>query len=175
MMEAETLKYRIGGMDCAACVTKIETAVSRLPGVGAVRVSLAARTMTVRGDGTIAAAAVERQVKAFGYSIAPVGGGRPDAEAGPGHGPDAHDHGDAGHHHDHDHGAAIDGPWWQTAKARLIFGAGAALAAAYVAGLIVPAVGHWAFVVAMLVGLVPIARRALRGSAAPARRSRSRR
>ena len=43
---AEKLKYRIGGMDCAACVTKIENAVGRLPGVGEVGVSLGAGTMT---------------------------------------------------------------------------------------------------------------------------------
>lgn len=54
------LKYRIGGMDCASCAMKIETAVARLPGIDAVGVSLAAGTLTVSfGSGT-PAGAVER-------------------------------------------------------------------------------------------------------------------
>ena len=36
---AEKLKFRVGGMDCAACATKIENAVGRLPGVAEVGVS----------------------------------------------------------------------------------------------------------------------------------------
>mgnify|MGYP001287920195 CR=1 FL=1 len=52
---AEKVKYRIGGMDCAACATKIETAVARLPGVGTGGVSLAAGTMTMTRDGEIVA------------------------------------------------------------------------------------------------------------------------
>jgi Cd2+/Zn2+-exporting ATPase len=64
------------------------------------------------------------------------------------------------HTHDHgSHGDIVDGPWWRTGKARLIFVSGAALALAYGLGLAVPEVGHWAFVAAMAVGLVPIARR----------------
>ena len=156
--EAETLRFRIGGMDCAACATKIETAVARLPGVGAVDVSLRAGTMTLRRDGEVATRSVERQVEALGYAIA-AAGERPAGSAAPDH--DGH-----AHAHAHAQAAAIDGPWWGTPKARLIFVSGAALAAAYAAGLLFPAVGHWAFAVAMAVGLVPIARRALAGALA---------
>ncbi|MCB1502416.1 MAG: cadmium-translocating P-type ATPase [Bauldia sp.] len=158
MTEAETLKYRIGGMDCAACATKIETAVLRLPGVGGVGVSLAAGTMTVRRDGAIAVGSVERQVTALGYSITSAGAGSAGGTlAVQSH--DGHDHGDAGHHHGHQE--TLDGAWWRTPKARLIFISGAALAVAYAAGLVFPAIGHWAFVLAMAVGLAPIARRAV--------------
>ncbi len=62
--------------------------------------------------------------------------------------------------HGHDHGPS-DGPWWKTAKARLTLASGVALVAAYLVGLLVPAVASYAFALAMLVGLVPIARRAL--------------
>ena len=41
-----------------------------------------------------------------------------------------------------------------------------ALVVAYLIGQLVPAIGHWAFVVALLVGLVPIARRAVAGAMA---------
>jgi Cd2+/Zn2+-exporting ATPase len=151
---AEKLRYRIGGMDCASCATKIENAVGRLPGVGAVGVSVAAGTMTITRDGALARGAVESQVKALGYSIAAADGKADAAEtrAAPDHG------------HDHDHGGhatPVDGPWWRSRKAVLIFACAAALGAAYLVGLAFPAVGHWAFVAAMVVGLVPIARRAV--------------
>ena len=57
-------------------------------------------------------------------------------------------------------------PWWRTKKATMTLGCGAALLAAYVVGQIVPEVGHWAFLIALLAGLVPIARRAVTGAMA---------
>ncbi|SCB25694.1 heavy metal translocating P-type ATPase [Rhizobium hainanense] len=90
-----------------------------------------------------------------------------------------HDHGAAGHRHDHaghnhtteereaavaglhghDHGPST-GPWWKSAKGRLTIASGLALAAAWGIGKLVPALDVWIFTAAMLVGLVPIARRA---------------
>ncbi len=151
---AEKLKFRVGGMDCAACVTKIENAVGRLPGVAEVGVSLAAGTMTVRTDAPLAKGAIEREVKALGYSI-----GSSAAPKVAKHDHD-HDHED-GHDYGDDHGAPIDGPWWRTRKAILTFLCGGALLAAYLVGRVLPDIGHWAFLVAMLVGLVPVAQRAL--------------
>lgn len=155
---AEKLKFRVGGMDCAACVTKIENAVGRLPGVGEVGVSLPNGTMTVTRSGEIASGAIERQVKALGYSIAPAKGAAQTA--------DDHAHGDHGHGHEHEHDHSghaeiFDGPWWKTRKALLTFLCGAALVAAYFVGLAFPAVGHWAFFAALAVGLIPVARRAV--------------
>ncbi len=200
-LEADALaateeRYRIGGMDCAACAAKIDTAVRRIDGVIDCRVSVSAATMTValRGDASIEGA-VTRDVAALGYSarrLAP----REAPPAGPGatephaH---AHDHPhDHDHHHDHGHAHAHDGghdhaaspavaagepaglhghddddemeegtPWWRTKKARLTIAAGLAIVAAYAVMLAVPAAGHWPFALAMLVGLVPIARRAI--------------
>jgi len=152
-LAAAKQKYRIGGMDCAACVTKIENAVGRLPGVGAVGVSLSAGTMTVTPEGAIAAGAVERQVRALGYSIAP------DREEGAERVP-------AARGSDRDGRDVIDGPWWRTRKAALIFISTAALVAAYVAGLVFPPAGYAAFVAATAVGLVPIARRAVAAATA---------
>lgn len=40
-------RYRVGGMDCAACATKIETAVRRIDGVREVHVATSSSTMTV--------------------------------------------------------------------------------------------------------------------------------
>lgn len=92
-----------------------------------------------------------------------------------GHQHAGHDHAAAGHGgeksaqkdkaeamglHGHDHGSS-DGPWWKTQKARLTLASGAALGLAYIVGHLVPSIDKYAFIIAMLVGLVPIARRAI--------------
>ncbi|MBL0373864.1 cadmium-translocating P-type ATPase [Rhizobium sp. KVB221] len=148
--QIEKLKYRIGGMDCASCVTKIENAVSRLPGVDEVGVSLASGTLTVMPGTALPKGAVEQQVKALGYSIAPMGG-------------PAHAAGDDGDHsgHSHDHFDLGSGPWWKSRKATLTLVTGLALVLTYLAHLALPAVPQWIFVPALAVGLVPIARRAI--------------
>ena len=120
---ATKIKYRIGGMDCASCVSKIENAVSRLPGVEEVGVSLASASMTVRPGPDFAKSAVERQVKALGYAIT----ADDDAAGSPGE--TGASHADLG-----------EGPWWKTKKAILTATTGAALALTYIAHLIFPAV-----------------------------------
>jgi Cd2+/Zn2+-exporting ATPase len=62
--------------------------------------------------------------------------------------------------HGHDHGPS-EGPWWKGRKGRLTILSGAALLVAYGIGHLVPAVATYAFILAMAVGLVPIARRAI--------------
>lgn len=129
-------RYKVGGMDCASCAAKIDTAARRIAGVEDVSVSVAAGTMTVSHDGSADLAAMEKKVSGLGYSLRALGkkgrveggvpssvlpdispSGREDApshdhhEHGPGC---SHDHG--GHHggghdhedHDHDH-AEIEG------------------------------------------------------------------
>ncbi|MBL8570166.1 MAG: cadmium-translocating P-type ATPase [Phreatobacter sp.] len=178
----EITRFRVGGMDCASCAAKIETAVGRLPGVDAVAVSVMAGSLAVTHDGSVARDTVERQVKALGYSVGPVGGSkeRPAVDhdhAGQDHagqdraGQDharrdhtdhSHDHAGGTHDHSgHSHLDLGDGPWWKSRKALLTMGCGLALAAAWLTGQVVPAIGHWAFVAAMAAGLIPIARRAL--------------
>ena len=87
-----------------------------------------------------------------------------------GHGDTGHDHGrrhEGGPSnetvaglHGHDHGPAT-GPWWKSRKGQLTIASGAALVAAYGIGKLVPGLESWIFTAAMLVGLVPIARRAI--------------
>ncbi|MGM5057019.1 heavy metal translocating P-type ATPase [Rhizobium sp. 814_E9_N1_1] len=194
MAESET-RYRVGGMDCAACATKIDTAVRRVAGVADVSVSVMAGTMTVRHDGSSDLKTIEKKVTGLGYSVAPLAGNAaPAHEHGSQHRHDhGHDHGDhaghdhdheghdhAGHSHDHDHShdhaekeieglhghdhAPMAGHWWQSRKGRLTILSGAALVAAYAVGHLVPAIASYAFIVAMLIGLVPIARRAVMAS-----------
>ena len=143
-------RFRVGGMDCAACGTKIENAVSRLPGVAEVGVSVSSGMLTVSYGADTPPGAVERQVKTLGYTIAP-------AEAVPTSGEHA-EQDDGGEPSHFDLGG---GPWWRSHKAILTLACGLALAVAYVVGKTVPAIGQWAFLAAMMVGLVPIARRAI--------------
>ncbi|WP_378950279.1 heavy metal translocating P-type ATPase [Mesorhizobium sp. ANAO-SY3R2] len=181
MNDASTGKtrFRVGGMDCASCATKIENAVSRLPGITDVGISVSAGTMTVSHEGAVPSGEISRQVKALGYSVAMLGTARQQDRHGDKHehGPSrSHDHADhahghsAGHSHGsddaratnagHDHFDLDDGPWWQSRKARLTIACGVALVAAYAIGLLLPQIGHWAFLAALAVGLVPVARRA---------------
>ncbi|MCR4524461.1 heavy metal translocating P-type ATPase [Bosea sp. 47.2.35] len=68
-----------------------------------------------------------------------------------------HGHGLPGHVHE----ATPDGAsWYQTGKGRLVIATGLFLGAAYAAGLIWPGIGHWAFIVACVVGVAPVAKRA---------------
>jgi len=64
------------------------------------------------------------------------------------------------HSHLHDHGPS-DGPWWRQRRALLTIASGLALVLAYGIGQIFPQYDAWVFSIAMLIGLVPIARRAL--------------
>ncbi len=183
MGETIEKRYRVDGMDCAGCAAKIDTAVRRMPGVEDVSVSVTSGTMTVRHDGSSDLVAIEKKVAGLGYSVGQLGGAPKAAPSG------AHDHDDGAccheHHHDHaqqrdhdhEHGhpaetsgieglhghdhAPTAGPWWKSRKGRLTIFSGAALVAAYAVGHLVPSISTYAFVAAMLVGLIPIARRAV--------------
>lgn len=179
-------RYRVEGMDCASCATKIDTAVRKLPGVNDVSVSATAGTMTVDYAAEESLEAVERTVKGLGYGVSPKDSSAvktapksPEAvlsHEGQDH--DHHDHDHEGHEHSdakhkdgdkaeealglhgHDHSPS-DGPWWKSKKALLTLASGVALVVAYLVGHFVPSIDKYAFTVAMLIGLVPIARRAV--------------
>ncbi|RDJ24944.1 cadmium-translocating P-type ATPase [Bosea caraganae] len=96
-----------------------------------------------------------------------------------------HDHSHEGHDHGHKHehvaakadpGHGLPGhvhevtpdgaSWYQTNKGRLVLVTGALLAAAWSASLLWPAAAHWAFILACLIGVAPIARRAFAAASA---------
>ncbi|RWX81715.1 cadmium-translocating P-type ATPase [Neorhizobium lilium] len=183
MTAEDQVRYKVGGMDCASCATKIDTAVRRVPGVTDVSVSVGAGTMTVRHDGSADLGAMERKVAGLGYPLRALGRKAPAAGEDTGsihhdhdhdhhhdHGHDGgHDHGTHDHKHaheakieglhGHDHGP-MDGPWWKSAKGKLTILTGIGLVAAYGLGHLLPAYQTILFTAAMLIGLVPIARRA---------------
>lgn len=179
-------KFRVEGMDCASCAKKIDTAVRRLGHqISDVNVSVTKGTMTVTHNG-IEADAIISQLKKLGYQSRYMSENQSVAieEAdGKAHarcsGHDHHHDDHSGHKHEHsaekakessplhmhDHGSDEDSkPWWQQGKAKLTIAAGTALIAAYLLGHFIPQYELYIFSVAMLVGLVPIARRALAGA-----------
>lgn len=163
--ESETLTWAVGGMDCASCATKIRGALERLPGVSDVNVSVMAEKLTLRLEGEKTDPdAIERAVKALGYTVArgaeesgrrgfvlPADTSSPAASEVDDHAASRHDHGA-------EHG---DRPWQATAKGRLVLLTGGLLAVAWAAKLAAPgAYIPWIFIVACLIGLAPVAKRA---------------
>lgn len=70
----ETLRVQIGGMGCAACVTQIEAALLRLPGLGQVRIDPAAAEARLRYDGNATGVdAVLREIRRLGFSASVTG------------------------------------------------------------------------------------------------------
>ena len=48
MTAPDRLRYRVEGMDCPACAQKIETALSRVPGLSDIAVSTTTETLRLR-------------------------------------------------------------------------------------------------------------------------------
>ena len=61
-------QYTVSGMSCAACQTRVEKAVSKLPGVKSCSVSLLTNSMGVEGD--VTSSEVIQAVEAAGYGAA---------------------------------------------------------------------------------------------------------
>lgn len=175
-------RYRVDGMDCGACATKIDTAVRRLPGVEDVSVSVTAGTMTVSHDPESDLDAVEKKVRGLGYKVAAlvapaaeptsvpdVCGCEPPHDANADLTDDGHplaqhspglERADDARSSVSDHGP-VRPVWWRTPKAGLTIATGLALIIAYGVGRLAPGIAAWAFDIAMLVGLIPIGRRAV--------------
>ena len=118
-------RFRVEGMDCAACATKVDTAVRRVAGVTDVSVSVTAGTMVVQHEAGSNLSELEKQVNRLGYKTARVGpadGATKVAAAQKNH--------DQPGDPEHSHAAPIEGPWWQSPKARLTLLCGVAVGVA---------------------------------------------
>ncbi|MCA2378017.1 heavy metal translocating P-type ATPase [Agrobacterium sp. 22-211-1] len=208
------LTFSVGGMDCGSCAAKIETALGRLPGVADVKVSVARERLNLSlAENTTPTAKIEDTLRKLGFKPALLAqdksargkveddghdhgscngdhdhsGHDHSGHDHSGHDHSGHDHADhdhancGGHDHDHAghshekaqpaavtssaevghaHGADEKGAWWRTAKARNTFTGTILVAVAYAAELAFPAWGGYAFIIATLVTLFPIARNA---------------
>ena len=150
---AAKVRFRVEGMDCASCATKIETALRRVPGVTEVAVSVTGGTVTVsRDNDRVDDDKLRNSISDLGYRVETARNGLHDDDQG------VSPRQDDPHAHSH---ASVDGSWWRTQKGLLTLASGIALVVAFAIGKVVPVTERWAFLLAMLVGLVPIARRAL--------------
>jgi Zn2+/Cd2+-exporting ATPase len=136
-------RYKITGMDCASCAAKIETALKRIDGIGEVAVSVTNGTLTVGHGERFSVDKVERQVRGLGYGITEDGAASEHSERV---------------NIENAHG---DAEWWRNRKTLLTVFCGLALASAFVAGRVFPAMEGPAFLAALAVGLLPVAFRAI--------------
>ena len=143
------LRYRVEGMDCPSCASKIETAVGRVQGAEDIRVNYGTQILAFRLDeAATPRSAVEDQVRKLGYGIAPLEAMRVVAgEPGTSAEPDAH--------------SPVRQPWWRGAKARLAAVLGGLTAAGFAASFAAPALDHWAYLPAALLGLWYFGRKAI--------------
>ena len=152
---AARLRLRVDGMDCASCALRIETALARIPGVSGVAVNVTGGTVSVAAPAPVEQ--VTDAIRRLGFAVA-------DEPDGPAHPPAAepsHGHGPADRFPAHDDAAERGLPWWRTGKGRLVLIAGALVALAFLANMVIPALGPWPFVAATLIALVPVAGRAM--------------
>lgn len=141
-MTPTALKLKIEGMDCAACAIKIENAMKRLPGVGDVNVAYPQGVLSLSVDeDRTTQAAIRQKVEALGYR--------------------ALDRGPATDMHGH---AAIEGAWWKSDKAKFVVALAVVNAAVFLSSFAQPQTAAFAFTLAALFGLVPVARRAYAGA-----------
>ena len=134
----ERSRFHVGGMDCSACGAKVDTAVRRLPGIADVSVAVSAETMMLTHTAGADLYTVEEAIRSLGYSVRPLGA---EAQSKPLNRENAL-------------------PWWRTRRALLAGACGAALVSAYGLGKLVPSISEAAFLGALGIGLVPIAKRA---------------
>ena len=71
----EAFEFAIGGMTCASCVSRVEQAIAKLPGVEKVSVNLATEQASVQSiSGTVTTAQIVEAVQKAGYEAAPKAG-----------------------------------------------------------------------------------------------------
>ena len=182
MTEARTgiaCDWSVSGMDCGSCATRIKDAVGRLPGVSGVEVAIMSERLRLTLDeAQTGRDMIERTVRALGYEIAPRAAGAMGIRS-------ATDRGGVQEGYDrpgHDRGlsaAARDGsghgslgpmqddrsdqgkPWYRSGKGRLVIFTALLLGAAWIIAYVAPQIGRWAFVAACLIGVAPVAQRAV--------------
>lgn len=66
--------WKVEGMHCVDCATKVQSALQTVPGVSSARVHYMHREATIVHDHPVEAAAVIRAVDAAGYRVVPQPG-----------------------------------------------------------------------------------------------------
>ena len=140
----QTLKMGVEGMDCGACALKIENALKRLPGVSDINVNYGTETLALNHDADQSSRqAIEDKIRSLGYTPRPL----------------ATEHADSTQSAER-----ADRSWWQTRKGQLVVVSAILLAVATIVAWIAPDFSFFAYFAAAVIGLVPIARRAIAGA-----------
>ncbi|MFN2409767.1 MAG: heavy metal translocating P-type ATPase, partial [Halomonas sp.] len=131
----DTARLNVQGMDCGGCERKVEAALEGLPQVEQVSASSMSGTVSVTAyaDQALDHATLTRTLSKLGYPV---------IEASP--------------------SAASTPRWWGTAKGRLVLISGVLLMVAWLLTWRLPEVGVWPFILATLIGWVPIGQAAWR-------------
>ena len=182
----EACEWTVSGMDCGSCASKITKAVERLPGVSAISISIMSERLKLDLDLDAGSSEkIEKTVKKLGYGIErrnvstfsdeeSVANDHSNHRQNPDHAdaqtgvssPSKHavnEDTDASHASQDVHVDPSDREksWYQSAKGRLVIGTGLLLIVAWIIELSLDTeIGRWAFVVACMIGLIPVARRA---------------
>jgi Cd2+/Zn2+-exporting ATPase len=145
------LRYRVEGMDCPSCASKIEIAVTRLGGAAGVRVNYQRQILALQLDeAATPRATLEESIRRLGYGVSPVEAsvvafaGEQPAEPVP----------------------LARRAWWQGAKARLAACIGALIVLGFLVSRAVPSVGDWSYLPGALIGLAFFGRKAVAGARA---------
>ncbi|UBR48439.1 cadmium-translocating P-type ATPase [Halomonas sp. FeN2] len=130
------LTLRVEGMDCGGCERKVVSALERLDGIEEVTASSITGSVKIHhhDHGAPSRKTIEGILNELGYQVAS--------------------------HDDQTHASGSASPWWQTAKGRLVIITGNLLIVAFALRLAWPALGNVPFILATLVGLMPIAQSA---------------
>ena len=162
------IEWRVTGMDCGACAGKVRGAVERLPGVADVDVApMTERLRLTLDESRSTPEKVEKAVRAIGYGISPRGAA-PEKPKGGFVLPEGAFPGSVAATPEQEEEPQQPRPaeeaqpaWHSTSKGRFVLGTGALLAAAWAVHLLASEeIAQWAFVLATLIGLVPVAQRA---------------
>ncbi|MFC6673419.1 heavy metal translocating P-type ATPase [Marinobacterium aestuariivivens] len=164
------LCWNVAGMDCGGCAAKIRSALERLPGVSEVRVSVMSESLSLHlEESGTSRSGIEATVKKLGYDLTPAAAGQAQPAAAcqaqaccsaASHPTPESMEPSAAPKHGHA-SAAVEQRWYRTAKGRFVLGTGLLLALAWATKLtIADATAFWAFSLATLIGVAPIARRA---------------
>ena len=140
-----SVQYRLEGMDCPSCVSKIETALGRMPGVEEAKVTFGSQSVSLQFDPERTSEEdIKGVITSLGVEIKTPERAKRDGV------------------HDHAHGDEDDSgkPLWKTRKARLTLGLAFLLLVAFIVSLIAPTSERWAYSAAVVLGIVPFAKRA---------------
>jgi Cd2+/Zn2+-exporting ATPase len=162
---ATHLSYFVDGMDCASCVQKVERMMATVPGASSVKTSFNKQTLELDLDEhQTPRSLLERNLKTLGYTPSLLGGaavgaaGQPHGLNHPPHDQASQDH--SGHGHVHD--ALNPGqPWYTTGQGKLVVTSGILLALAWLIGLVEPQFAQYGYIAATLLGVWPLARKAV--------------